>query len=56
MSLLCRLLLTAFTLMLVTGCSNDPTATDIKSPCVSNDLDPNSPCVKRSPIGNVAHL
>ena len=32
--------------------SRDPAAYDVKSPCVSNDMDGKAPCVRRKPIEN----
>ncbi len=35
------------------GCSSrDPSVYDVKSPCVSNDIDGKAPCVRRKPIEN----
>ena len=32
--------------------SRDPAAYDVKSPCVSSDMDGKAPCVRRKPIEN----
>lgn len=38
---------------LLTGCTGrDPSNYDVKSPCTSNDLDGNAPCVRRIPVEN----
>lgn len=37
----------------VCGCSTrDPSIYDVKSPCVSNDMDGKAPCVRRKPVEN----
>ncbi len=48
------LVLVALTLGLsVAGCTTrDPSIYDVKSPCVSNDMDGKAPCVRRKPIEN----
>jgi hypothetical protein len=39
-------------LTIVCGCASDPSKDDLKSPCVSNDLDGNAPCARRNLIEN----
>jgi len=45
-------ILSGFLLTLICSCAQDPSRDDVKSPCVSNDLDGNAPCVRRKPIEN----
>jgi len=46
-----KIMIIALLSSLVSGClPSDPSAKDLKTPCVSNDLDVKSPCVRRSPI------
>lgn len=37
----------------LSGCEpSDPSVKDLKSPCVSNDLNHNSPCIRRELVEN----
>lgn len=46
-----KLLIIALLSTITAGCQpSDPSAKDLKSPCVSNDLDAKSPCLRRDPI------
>lgn len=39
--------------LILSGCiPRDPSRYDVKSPCVSNDLDGNAPCTRRIPVEN----
>jgi hypothetical protein len=39
--------------MLLAACTpKDASEKDLMSPCVSNDLDAKSPCIRRLPVGN----
>lgn len=55
MSLLQKIIITLLALNLC-ACASDSQYNDIKSPCVSDDSNPNSPCQKRIPLGNHQYI
>jgi hypothetical protein len=46
------LLMMAVTMLLAACAPKDASEKDLLSPCVSNDLDAKSPCIRRLPAGN----